>query len=707
MTNVTFRAQKLFARDLAERLMPGGHEPSEFLAWPPNLFAFTSYILTQTGAYQLVISPPTKHRWFPTEDEIKKWLDKANAENNITEWLNAILPKGWIENEYKIDEIQEFTVLEDELKRRHNEKQSKQNKKYEFHLWRELVVCLGEEWYGMFRDITQPEFNKIRCDNNMENDGHLEAVLKFVVKRTPWKILACWAYFYNKVMIEFDENKAWWENKKSHKKSASDLQNKRTLPIAFLLSNQDLPPGKYNIDELWTVAHCLLTLHAICDEACVGWGVLPIKTKGQGNKMKAESPQLNAKYFAHHLLMNFGTMATIEKQRCRVMPKRHNPSLGITLRSLSSNLAFNRLAVDVVWRQSKENDLSKKLLLKKDADDNPSGGDEETDISILLLPFPDDTRTGDFSMEKPGNTRVDLVDKHEFFSYNPARAVSAQTVEKIVRLANANLGDNKSVDIVILPELSINASEIEELEVVLRKKDMKSPSIYVAGVVGDVLEKLEPKIRPKKTSTERNDDFPKFGRNQVICRYLDPENKYSDDKGHKKTLKEGLVPKFVQHKHHRWRLDESQVRSYGLSRVLDPKKTHWESIRVPKRRVSFLNIGDRMTLCHLICEDLARQDPIADLIRHVGPSLVIAILLDGPQRLDRWPSKYASVLSEDPGSSVITLTNIGMVRRWSSPYRSTSKAVALWSEKNVPPREIELAQDSLGILLNLKVKRDS
>jgi hypothetical protein len=114
-----------------------------------------------------------------------------------------------------------------------------------------------------------------------------------------------------------------------------------------------------------------------------------------------------------------------------------------------------------------------------------------------------------------------------------------------------------------------------------------------------------------------------------------------------------------------------------------------------------------MTLCHLICEDLARQDPIADLIRHIGPSLVVTILLDGPQRTDRWSSRYASVLSEDPGCSVITLTSFGLVKRWSSPYRPLSRAVALWSEKDRPIREIELATGADAVLLNLEVEKTS
>src|SRR5262245_1016660 len=56
----------LTARQLAKSLLPHLAEDSthntvmieEFLLWPPDLFAFTSLILSVTGAYHLVVSPP-------------------------------------------------------------------------------------------------------------------------------------------------------------------------------------------------------------------------------------------------------------------------------------------------------------------------------------------------------------------------------------------------------------------------------------------------------------------------------------------------------------------------------------------------------------------------------------------------------------------------------------------------------------------------
>lgn len=103
-----------------------------------------------------------------------------------------------------------------------------------------------------------------------------------------------------------------------------------------------------------------------------------------------------------------------------------------------------------------------------------------------------------------------------------------------------------------------------------------------------------------------------------------------------------------------------------------------------------------MTWTVLVCEDLARQDPAADLIRAVGPNLLIALLMDGPQLSGRWPARYASVLAEDPGTSVLTLTSLGMAVRsrpivQSGQRASPRRVVALW--RDAVEGEIQIAMD--------------
>ncbi|RPI24230.1 MAG: hypothetical protein EHM57_02970 [Actinobacteria bacterium] len=154
-----------------------------------------------------------------------------------------------------------------------------------------------------------------------------------------------------------------------------------------------------------------------------------------------------------------------------------------------------------------------------------------------------------------------------------------------------------------------------------------------------------------------------------------------------------------QAKHHRWCLDEAQIRNYHLARVLDPGKQWWEAIELPRRKLPIIDTGGGATTAPLVCEDLARMDEVTDLLRRIGPSVVIALLLDGPQLASRWPCRYASVLAEEPGSAVLTLTSFGMVARSRPPGTTRSRAVALWHDPTSGRHELELDRGAGGILI--------
>jgi hypothetical protein len=117
-----------------------------------------------------------------------------------------------------------------------------------------------------------------------------------------------------------------------------------------------------------------------------------------------------------------------------------------------------------------------------------------------------------------------------------------------------------------------------------------------------------------------------------------------------------------QNKHHRRSLDESQIYQYHLGGVLQPDVRWWEAIDLPRLEVNFIEVAE-VTLVGLVCQDLAHNDDVAELIRSVGATIVITALLDGPQLTSRWAARYASVLAEDPGSAVLTLTSFGMAER--------------------------------------------
>jgi hypothetical protein len=160
----------------------------------------------------------------------------------------------------------------------------------------------------------------------------------------------------------------------------------------------------------------------------------------------------------------------------------------------------------------------------------------------------------------------------------------------------------------------------------------------------------------------------------------------------------------VQRKHHRWKLTEAQIEQYDLSDTLDTGVSLWEHIDIGDRRLHFIASRQSLAFCFLICEDLARQEPVTRLVRAVGPDLVIALLMDGPQLRHRWAAKYASVLSEDPGSSVLSFTSIGFAQRSRNPgsdSHTPSRVVALWSDRTQAPVEIELQPKATAILLTL------
>jgi hypothetical protein len=107
------------------------------------------------------------------------------------------------------------------------------------------------------------------------------------------------------------------------------------------------------------------------------------------------------------------------------------------------------------------------------------------------------------------------------------------------------------------------------------------------------------------------------------------------------------------------------------------------------------------TLSVLICEDLARYDPVLTVMNAIGPNLVIALLMDGPQLEQRWPGRYATALAEDPGSAVLTVTSLGMVVRSAMPGDSESREIALWKEPNGRARPLKLPKGDHALLLTL------
>src|SRR5262249_17696307 len=166
--------------------------------------------------------------------------------------------------------------------------------------------------------------------------------------------------------------------------------------------------------------------------------------------------------------------------------------------------------------------------------------------------------------------------------------------------------------------------------------------------------------------------------------------------------------RYGKNKHNGWFLEGKQIDQSPLAAALPPVPPGvrwWEAMAVPRRAVQILELGDGVTLVSLVCEDLARLDEVADLLRAIGPTLVVTTLLDGPQLASRWTARYASVLADDPGSAVSPSAPFGFVQRSPPPGRPPSRVVSLWKDPVRGLRETPLDVDAHAVLINIKIGR--
>ena len=124
------------------------------------------------------------------------------------------------------------------------------------------------------------------------------------------------------------------------------------------------------------------------------------------------------------------------------------------------------------------------------------------------------------------------------------------------------------------------------------------------------------------------------------------------------------------------------------------------------RSLDVFVVREKSSLTTLICEDLARVDPCQELVRAIGPNLVIALLMDSAQIKDRWPARYATVLAEDPGCSVLTVNSRGLLDRANAEGSwDRSDAIALWRDDTGAPRSICLPPNMDAVVMTLAGER--
>jgi hypothetical protein len=159
---------------------------------------------------------------------------------------------------------------------------------------------------------------------------------------------------------------------------------------------------------------------------------------------------------------------------------------------------------------------------------------------------------------------------------------------------------------------------------------------------------------------------------------------------------------YSREKHHRWRLDRNQICEYGLASALDPHKLWWEGNDVAARQVGLTVFRQGSVFSAMICEDLARSESCHSPLRSVGPNLVFVLLMDGPQIAQRWSSRYATTLADDPGSSVLTLTSLGLIERANAMgNRKPERAIALWKDDVSGIKSLNCPAGAHGLVITL------
>lgn len=395
----------------------------------------------------------------------------------------------------------------------------------------------------------------------------------------------------------------------------------------------------------WRVCEALLTLHAIADEACAGLFVALDRSDGEGCLYRARGREL---------LARSGSLARFHRRRLRVLPKVNTPPSGRTC--FSRYAGVHRPGLDTRWH---------KLPARY------PGTDRRTEhVNLLLLPWPLRVRESDFRAVN-GPVQGPAEEQSGFFEFVPSERLDLDLVDRMLIAARDEV---ESVDVVALPECAIEVEEIDGLEALLSRH----------GVVY-----LEAGVR------ERPERPGRLGRNWVhigVSPGLEKGGAYPSD---------GTWFHLRQYKQHRWSLDESQILQYNLGGALHPRVRWWEAMEVPRPRLELVQVGEEITIVSLVCEDLAQNDAVAEVIRSVGPTGVITLLLDGPQLSSRWAARYASVLADDPGSAVLTLSSLGMVERSRPRGYVASSVVALWKDPVQGVREISLEAGAQGVVLTI------
>jgi hypothetical protein len=448
--------------------------------------------------------------------------------------------------------------------------------------------------------------------------------------------------------------------------------------------------------DWWRAAMQLLI---IADEACVGVGfVTPAEDS------EAKMTDLAALVFDEYLryakrnvpmprripeaptpfglpFIPYSLCRMVSPDEVCVQPKTRTPQIGCTIRSLTHNVALLTPLGDVqtTWLYGMDEFNAGKLATRP--------------LNLLLVPFPYALPCGCFQVGQRA-IPADLAElpdgranRHHYFCVqqkwldgtdgaNLTERLGAfllrlidQAYQSLLKKFGEDTDDRTHIHGLILPELALSEHVAQELAGYLARET--NLEFFITGASSHPQGSAIPKNR--------------------VCTFI-----FHKDK---------VFTSWAQSKHHRWQLEASQIESYGLNTVFDKENYYWERINIENRHCAFWVFRPGASMAAMICEDLARIDPVQTVIRAVGPNLVIALLMDGPQREWRWPNRYATVLADDPGSSVLTFTSLALSRMMKrSADDNPDYPIALWKQMGKRSQMLALDEASHALLLSLASK---
>lgn len=466
-----------------------------------------------------------------------------------------------------------------------------------------------------------------------------------------------------------------WRKRLDNKKRISRASLRAAIPASVLgIWKKVVAARETRISEILDkpeLANDLIALTLIADEASEGIGIeadsTPFLTFAQ---TALDSNQLTS------------FTLDVQSDLIGVLAKQHTPQRGATFRSLTHHLAL-------YW----PNDVHARWIgpFVRPAEPTARSGStpttEDKTLNMLLLPWPTTVDTADFRVSRHSRGKAEPRNGG-YFEYWPARRPRIPTLKrrigKALKQARQHAGH---VDAIVFPEASLSVEEYLAVE----KLAVAEGAMLIAGV------------RDKAPPREHGANLCAL---QAAGLLGGANRKTASSRRASEALTTTI--RAVQSKHHRWCLDRHQIQQYQLAGRIPPRNSIWENIVVHERWLHFVTIDDWLTCSVLVCEDLARQDPAADLIRSVGPNLLVTLLMDGPQLRGRWSSRYASVLAEDPGTSVLTLTSLGMAERCRPTLPTNGRradvcrAIALWRDVDSGEHEIVLDEGDDACLLTLR-----